>query len=386
MYKQPKYEELLFHYLSGDVSDKQRKDIFNWINESDENKAYFNEIRAQYLIMVQVSKVDLITRTDFNEVLKRINRRKIIWRGACSVAASVAILFFSFTFLFSDKPNLEYQNTSITDLINVKPGGTEAILQLSSGEEVEVNKYSDEIIKDGEDTDIEVDKKGVISYKKTDKQSKQLQYNTLIVPKGGEYTIALADGTVVKLNSHSKLKYPVEFIGSERKVFLEGEAYFDVAHNADLPFLVNINNINIKVLGTSFNVNSYDNSFVETVLVEGKVEINVNNKNKVLLPNHKAIVSDNEVFVEEVDVDPYIAWTRGDFVFYNEPLDKIMNKLSLWYNIEVIYSLDEIKDYKLTGEMQRSAEIADVLYFFEKSLDLKFEIQDKQIIISKLRI
>lgn len=384
MFKEPKYEELLFHYLSGDVSDKQKKDIYDWINQSEENRAYFNEIRTKYLIMVQISKVDLITRTNFGEVLNKINSRKNLRRVSFSVTAFVFLLFFSVTFLMNNRNEPFIKEALVSNVVNVKPGTTEAILQLSTGEEIEVNKLSGEIIKDGLDVDIKVDKDGVISYNNQTKELKQIQYNTLFVPKGGEYTISLSDGTIVKLNSYSKLKYPVEFIGDERKVYLEGEAFFDVSHNKNKPFFVEVNNVTIKVLGTSFNINSNSANVIETVLVEGKVELTVDNSKEFLLPNNRAIVSDNNISIDIVDVEPYIAWTRGEFVFYNESLYTIMNKLSLWYNFDVVYIQDEVMDYKLTGEMQRCSEIQDVLYFFEKSSDLKFEINNNQILVSKL--
>ncbi|MEG0519159.1 MAG: FecR domain-containing protein [Bacteroidales bacterium] len=405
MYKLPENEELLFNYLSGCASDREKQAIYEWINQSGENKAYFNKVKADYILMVEASRANLISKNDVTSLLDRIKRRR---RTRMTIAAAVS---FSFVLFFSITLSFNYFNPKPPDSISevqpepvqIRPGSNAAILQLSTGEQIDVKNVGNQIV-DGSGTKIKIDESGKISYhaNKAGKRNQsvvankraahdqsafgasvEIKYNKLIIPRGGEYMIKLADGTQVWLNSASELRYPVEFTGSARTVYLKGEAYFNVAHDKAHPFVVCVDKVSLKVLGTSFNVNTQSAGIVETVLVEGRVEVNGNGAKAILKPNERGIVKEGgkAIAVDAVDVKPFVAWKNGDFVFHGESLGAIMNKLSLWYNVDVNFKSEAVKQIKLSGEMTRSSQIGDILYFFEKASNVKFAIKEGAITV-----
>lgn len=392
MYRLPENEELLFHYLSGDISDQQKQSIYEWLNQSKENKEYFDKVRADYILMVQASRANLITKNDFSSLKERIKRRRKVRLSLAATTLSLLLLFY-FTIPF---PRSE-DSTDLKEMAaiaqreepaTIRPGSTAAVLQLSTGEQIDI-KEAGNLIKDDNGTEIKINEEGEISYspdKAADgKAGGEVKYNKLIVPRGGEYMLKLSDGTQVWLNSASELTYPVEFNGKDRTVFLKGEAYFDVAKNEEHPFIVCVNEVHLKVLGTSFNVNTHTANSVEAVLVEGSIEVRNKAGKKVLKPNERGVVrGDNSIEVDQVDVMPFIAWKNGDFVFHNESLENIMTKLSLWYNVDIQFRTDGAKGLKLSGEMTRSSQIYDILYFLEKTSNIKFTIKENAIIVNEI--
>lgn len=392
MYKLPENEELLLHYLSGLASDEEKKTIFEWINLSKENKEYFDKVKADYILMVQASRANLISENNFTSILDRIKKRR---RMRLTIAAAVSlslVLFFGIS--------LSLQTDSSTDVLSlqavavaetsIRPGSQTAILELSSGEQIDLSTTGNQL-KDGSGTAIKIDEAGEISYhaaaKSTSSQAaaKILKYNKLTIPRGGEYMIKLSDGTQVWLNSDSELRYPVEFHGDSRTVYLKGEAYFDVAKDASRPFRVNVGEVHLTVLGTSFNVNTHNANSIETVLVSGSVEVDSKSARRVLKPNERGLVQQgsSKIAVDVVDVQPFIAWKNGDFVFHRETLGDIMNKLSRWYNVEVEFRSGDLRGIKLSGEMSREAQIYDLLYFFEKISDVKFTVKEGTVIVNE---
>lgn len=180
-----------------------------------------------------------------------------------------------------------------------------------------------------------------------------------------------------------ELGYPTNFNAGERVVYVRGEAYFDVVKMKDKPFIVKVEQMSVNVLGTKFNISTRVENIVQTVLVEGKVSLESKDKQVVLRPNQKAdFDSGSEDWtIENVDVSSYVAWKDGNFVFDNKSLEYIMNKLSLWYDVDVRYSDERVKSVKLSGDMKRYKNIQELLYFFERISDVRFVIKGKQITV-----
>lgn len=238
-------------------------------------------------------------------------------------------------------------------------------------------------------TALQVSENGQIAYHsgKDDKVAEEKGedvMNRLLVPRGGEFSLTLADGTCVWLNAETELLYPVRFNGKQRVVQLKGEAYFKVAKNQDMPFLVQVGDVAVKVYGTEFNMNTYDG--VETVLVTGAVSMNQGNREVMLKPNQKGVFdpSKGEILVENVNVLPYVAWKNGDFIFQNESLGSIMDKLSRWYGLEVFYQNGELRDVRLSGNLKRYKDVKELFHSFEKISDTHFKVQGNTVFISKL--
>lgn len=210
--------------------------------------------------------------------------------------------------------------------------------------------------------------------------------NNLTVPKGGQYQIILPDGTKVWLNAASTLKYPNQFNHTERKVELQGEAFFEVIRNPNQPFIVLANNKSITVLGTSFNVNSYnDESSTTTTLVEGKVKIEntatTGKINKVILiPGEQASFSNANFTVTPVITEDYTSWKDGQFTFNNLPLKTITRQIERWFDVKFIYQTDP-KDVKLWGSIFRDTNFSTILNVLEINTSFKYEIKGRKIIV-----
>lgn len=208
--------------------------------------------------------------------------------------------------------------------------------------------------------------------------------NRLLVPRGGEFNLTLSDGTRVWLNAETELLYPVRFTGEQRIVYLKGEAYFEVTKNQKMPFLVQVEEVSVKVYGTEFNMNTYDG--VETVLVTGSVSMNQGDREVLLKPNQKGLFDPikREILVEDVDILPYVAWKNGDFIFRNESLGSIMDKLSRWYGLEIFYQNGDLRDVRLSGNLKRYKDVRELFHSFEKISDTHFKIQGNTVFISRL--
>jgi len=267
------------------------------------------------------------------------------------------------------------------------PGGRKAILTFSSGKKV--------ILDNGQDSLIS--KSGNLSISNTHKQelvyvsatgndhveiSKPLM-NVLSTPRGGEYQVTLADGTRVWLNCASSLSYPEEFAGNERHVTLSGEAYFEVAKDKSKPFFVNVNNVEIKVLGTHFNVAAYkDDHNITATLLEGSVQFSKKGRMVLLKPGEQAVVNDDasDIRVSAVDVTQAMAWKNGYFIFNNDDIKSVMEKVSRWYDVDVKYQGD-FKNQRFGGTYYRSKHIAELLHYFEKIGNVRFRIEGRRIIV-----
>ncbi|RZL44345.1 MAG: FecR family protein, partial [Pedobacter sp.] len=212
----------------------------------------------------------------------------------------------------------------------------------------------------------------------------KILFNTIETPKGGQYQINLPDGSLVWLNAASKLTFPTRFIGSERKVNLSGEGYFEITKNKKMPFKVVTALQEVEVLGTHFNINSYtDEANTKTTLVEGSVKVKLLNEQQssVLKPGEQAVNTSNKLKIDEVDVEAVIAWKNGYFRFDDEELESIMHKVERWYNVDVVYNNEKMKSEKLGGITTRFSEVGDLLKMLELTGKVKFKIERQKILV-----
>jgi ferric-dicitrate binding protein FerR (iron transport regulator) len=231
-------------------------------------------------------------------------------------------------------------------------------------------------------------KDGKLVYKENGK-AKSVLYNTLSTEKGQIYGMVLGDGTKVWLNSQSSIRYPVHFKGSERKVEITGEAYFDVTHNAAMPFHVLINGIDMQVLGTEFNVNGYnDEPEIKTTLLEGRVKVSKGNSVKILSPEQQATYNKETQQldkVENVDVKEVVAWKNGYFQFKDADWQTLLRQIVRWYDVEVAFN-GPIPQRKISGKIPRNSNLSQVLEALEtiesfKDNQVHFKLEGKRIIV-----
>ena len=266
----------------------------------------------------------------------------------------------------------------------ILPAQGVAVLQLSDGREVALSSTT--VIKEQEGVIIENDSSKVLNYTLTTVKSEPL-YNTITVPAGGEFSVLLSDGSSVHSNSCSSLTYPVPFMGDVREVKLSGEAYFDVT-KSDRPFIVKMEDIDVRVLGTSFNLSGYTtDQNVSVTLVSGKVAIRDHQLQRDfnVTPGMRFEYNreSQQVKMWEVDPELYISWMKGKFRFEDMRLEDIMVTLNRWYDCTITYSDNTLRDLRFTGAAEKDRPASYLLELIEMITEVKFQIDGKHILITR---
>ena len=381
-------ERLIVKFLSNQASSVELDALAAWL-EDEENLAEFKAyVKVNYAVNYNLNQFNVNSIKEIlesliaeqNKVVKLNAYKKYAKYAAAAVVTGllVAVYFFKDSFNTPNVVEPVIVNTSI------HPGTNKAILTLEDGTGVVLEKGG-EFVKGNVQSDGEK-----IVYKDANSNSNKTQYNYLTIPRGGQFFLTLEDGTNVWLNSESKLKYPVAFTdGKTRTVeLLYGEAYFEVSPSTKHKgsrFTVTNNNHEIEVLGTKFNVKAYnDEPNTETTLVEGKVSINYQSENYLLLPNQQSSLNrnSNSISFREVDVYQEISWVKGVFSFDNKSLKEIMKVLSRWYDFNVVFKSKSVENELFVGVLGKNEKIEDILSNI-KSLGIinSFEFEGKKIII-----
>lgn len=264
------------------------------------------------------------------------------------------------------------------------------ILRTSDNNSKEIVQDTEDVITGTDGAIIAAQHQNRIVYKSKDLFT-SLVYNEIEVPRGKTFEIVLSDGTLVHLNSDSSLKFPVGFVdGEKRKVFLKGEAYFEVAKDEANEFVVVSNAMDVKVLGTHFNVSSYEDENAFAVLVEGSVVVQPQYRggemgvSKIMKPGQKADVKEDTVVINEVDVTNYLAWRNGNLVFNNESFKNIIEKIERRYNVSIDNRYQELGPVKFRGAFENET-IEDLLNTFKESAGFDYVIIDNRIVIKKIK-
>ena len=327
------------------------------------------------------------------------NKPKVIYRWFRVAAAASVVLFLSLGIYFF----FPMQENGGQLSHDIQPGGNKAILKLADGTTLVLDTLNSgkiaeqknaEIVKleDGKLLFAEGISSGDSSFREVASETPSFAdpSNVLSTPRGGQYQLTLSDGTKVWLNSNSSIFFPATFIGKERRVNIQGECYFEVAKNDQMPFIVNVNNkTEVKVLGTHFNISAYeDEPTIKTTLLEGSVQLlslqpgEQENIPLTLKPGQQAILeADGNITLIQVNTALYAAWKDGRLAFKDEALEEILKRMSRWYDFEVVYADASVKALCFTGNIERKAEIQDVLTLLEKTKRVKFIIEHKTITI-----
>ena len=380
--------ELLMAVLSGDLPESD-PEFAAWLTKSDQNKELYLSLKNPESGLLQTSDKDRMYRAIADKLTlpsaqvkpRSIKLRKNLYT-MMKYASIIVLLAISTTVVLWINHSNNDRDMYSQNII--KPGGKKARLTIGSGETFDLTTDFNIDNKDGNNIVNHASQE--LNYEQT-KEGKKIEFHTLEVPKGGEYELKLSDGTRILLNSESKITYPSFFTGEERKVELVGEAYFEVT-KSQAPFIVRTKEMDVRVLGTSFNVSAYgDDDRVNTTLVSGKVQVLSHSGAAVydLAPGYNLTFdkSTKRVNTEKVDTEIYTAWTRGEFLFYNQDLDKILTQLSRWYDFEVEYKDDSIRKMRFTGGAEKKQSINYLLTKIEMITNLKFKEDGKRIVIHK---
>ena len=269
----------------------------------------------------------------------------------------------------------------------IKPGRLQAELRLGTGVRLALNEHQGVYSSENAGVEIVNDTvTGKVSYHVNETgMEDSLVFNTLIVPKGGEYSLELPDGTVVWVNSESALRFPEKFTSNRREVFLEGEAYFEVKKDANRPFYVHTEAGKVRVLGTAFNVCAYSNDrFWQTTLVEGSVMINQEEKEVLLKPNeqYQIDVRTGKAGLREVLPELYTSWRDGKFYFKAYTFEELVEKLERWYDFKMFYMNEEIKTRRFSGVVNKYQPLEEMFKFLQMTSDVQFNVKGNVVTAS----
>lgn len=376
---------LILGHWAGKLSEPEKKELDNWLEQSEKHRIYFQKWCDDERQDELLSKIGCYDPGEgWQQVVRKRNMRRNR-RWWLVAAASVAILFGGLAvYRYSKIPvslPLASEETSIY------PGKRMARLITPSGETVLLDTLRQTEI---QQMKLHNDQgRVVIQAACGDANGDQPVYHCLEVPRGGEFSFLLPDSTTVFLNAESRLRFPDRFVpGSERIVYLSGEAYFDVKRDPRSPFLVCLEHSAVKVTGTSFNVKAYpDDTNEATTLISGTVSMGIGTTEQwlVLKPGEQGCydATRKTLLQQTVDVNYYTAWKDGVFAFYRQPLEEVMKTLGRWYLFDTHYQNEALKSILYTGKINRHASIREVLHTFELMDELTFDIKGKEVIVRR---
>lgn len=384
--QQERLSDLLTRYFKGNMAEAEAEELSSYLKDD-----HYNDVIRQILTglsaEVAPAAVDVADMQRLIRNVKEVSGNNIKRLSFTRIAAAAAVLLMlGIGGYFLLTPPAEKQIAVKRYNNDVQPGGNKAMLTLSDGSTISLEDAQQGSLAQQGGSQVVKSADGALAYNKNGEQGETIQYNTLTTPLGGQYRITLPDGTSVWLNAGSSLRYPTAFIGKDRKVELKGEGYFEVAKNADMPFFVTLaNGVEVRVLGTHFNVNAYsDEKNITTTLVEGAVLVKNNEIANVLQPGQQSVAGqyDNSLkLLKNVDIAAVTAWKEGVFRFNDADIETVMKQLSRWYDIEIVYEGSPIKEY-FNGTIPRNVPVSKVLELLELTGLVHFKIEGKRIIVT----
>jgi len=383
--KKQHFLHILKKYRQGKATEEEQRflEAYYDLFESESGMEDLNEEEKERLkqgikndIQEQIVKKELRTAK-----VRKIHSLRKIAAVLLFLLVSGAVFYLFHTKNSTFEPSVAENNG--TQQEEIHPGGNKAILTLANGQKIVLDSSSQKTFSSQSYINMSRDS-GILVYTSAQKETKQTRYNTITTPYGGKYKVVLSDGTKVWLNAGSSLHYPIAFNGNKRKVTLTGEGYFEVAQNKNKPFVVKAEGLQVKVLGTHFNINAYpENKEVKTTLAEGSVLVSKGKDSKQLSPGEQAGWNrDNRRFsVSKVNVREMLAWKNDLFYFDNTNIKSIMQQLARWYNVQVRYNMKEVDKKNFSGVMSRYTDIKEILKRMELTGTIHFEVEGKKVIV-----
>lgn len=368
--------KLIARKILGDtLAPEEEAALQAWLSDG-RNAATYEEVKRLDLVsaMLRLEREDYgermvarFRRTQQRRMLRLFLRRASVWAG---VAAVVALLFLAVPRSARRLAGDSTQQTAMT----IVPGEPKAILTLADGQQIDVT-----------DGDHRVVDRLLDSVSTALADTVAMRYNTLSIPRGGEFRYELADGTHVWLNAESELRFPETFGGGERRVYVKGEVFFDVAHDEAHPFVVSTGRGDVRVLGTRFNLTDYAGTPLAATLVEGRIRFHTpDGRDYDVRPSQQLTFDEagGTVDVQTVDVSVYTAWVDHQFVFRNQSLEDILTTLSRWYDFHPVFADDSLRGIRLSGRLYRGDDIRVLLNSYERAAGIRFVIRGENILVT----
>lgn len=371
-----RYEELARKWMNGSITPAEEEEYAHWYNQDDgqplEVPTSFADGRA-----TQQLRIWRAIQTRLAPV-RHISR---IWLRAASVAAILLLAGGGYWYLHKkSSPSLV---VNVAENNDIRPGTTKAVLTLANGQKIVLDSATMGLLATQGNTRIS-SQSGGLTYQGQGSTTSSM-YNTLSTSRGEQFPLTLSDGTRIWLNSASSIRFPVAFTEPERTVEITGEAYFEVAHDVTKPFIVRkvSDHTSVRVLGTHFNVNSYDDeAALKVTLMEGSVKVSKGNITGLLHPGQQASLprsKDGQLHITQVDTEDVMAWKNGYFSFNQADLTTVMRQLARWYDVKIVYQ-GEPPTMKFWGGIARNSNLSQVLKVLEES-NIHFRVQGKTLTV-----
>lgn len=381
----PRLKYLYNQYLNDQCSPAELEELKQLLRQA-ENEEGLKAVMEDAWYEIDEAGLQAMPAERAESIFKKASKKKNNNRWWMRAAAAVIILLSGWSigaYVQKKQSTSQFANSNITAQ-RIEPGSNKATLQLANGKQIILND-----IPTGKDVQVAGMKiiktaAGKVIYQ-VDQHESSEAINTITTPRGGEHEIVLADGSKVWLNASSSLRFPVAFNKNNRTVELNGEAYFEIAKDASKPFSVNANGTTIAVLGTSFNINAYnDNPTVTATLLDGSVKFKKAGKEVLLTPGQQGIVFNNgsDIKVAAADIEKVMGWKNGYFVFRDENIAEIMKQVSRWYNVDIEFDGD-LSDREFGGTVSRYKNITELLDNMQLTKTIHYKIDGKKVIIMK---
>lgn len=368
-----------------DISIKQFRDFIS--NSQQFNKQQFIEtIKKDNVLKQDLNQLkDLCDLADIQPDRNRIwwqvqtfiknkkKKKRIRWSIAATIITSIISIGL-----------WKYLTTEKTTFPSLSSDSKEVQLIMADGSTINIGKITQDTLIQSTTNQIKISPQGELAYS-GDSPKGQLLYHTIYVPRGNEYHMVLSEQTEIWLNSESELRFPINFEGHERKVYLKGEAFFKVTKDTLRPFRVNTGKMEIEVLGTSFDIKAYQGTDPLAILVQGSIQVkdSATGKTCILSPGYQAILRNNQLDTCRINTEEATAWKEGRFVFRDMPLAQLTQELERWFDIEIFFENNHLREHRFTGVIKRYNKIEDIGALIEETANVKFHIQGRNVIIQQ---
>jgi len=383
--------DLLNRYSSGNCTVEEQQLVEAWYQElvntgeleyeEGEKESIQEAIETGLLQSISTGEEPYAEYPEYTPV-RRMHRT---WWAAAAILVCLSGTVF---YLLNKRASTDLAKAESIVKNDVEPGSNKAVLTLSDGKTILLDDAANGVVAQEGNAKVVKSGDGKLVYSSDNSSGEgPLSYNTLATPRKGQYQLRLPDGTKVWLNAESSIHYPTGFRGKERRVQITGEAYFEVTHDKEMPFVVERGDMQVEVLGTHFDVNAYnDEGDIKTTLLVGKVKVTKTTANVqqsfILKPGEQAVIpNSNKIQVQKADVDNVVAWKNGLFHFESADIKTVMRQLARWYDVDVVYEGAAVKNDPLFVEISRNTRLSDVLKVLQESGSAKFSIQGRKIIV-----
>lgn len=377
--------DLILRYRENALSPAESEELERWLAMSPSHRQQLEQLNDQeFLQQKYQQELSIDTAAAYSVFFKRIARERPRKIRKWYIGTAVAALCLIALGVYWCWPETESSELAVENAV-IPAGSNEAVLTLANGRQFHLQGTITTSIRQ-EDGSVANVSAASLEYKADSSLCEIPLYNSLYVPRKGEFVLVLSDGTRIWLNSESTVEYPTSFLPGQRKIRLQGEAYFQVTPDHTSPFIIETGEVQIQVLGTSFNLRAYeDEKVVQTTLTEGKVRMSSGKRQMILAPDEQGCIDTEtgNMAKKTVDVQIYTGWKDGRFIFEGQTLEEIMRTLARWYDVDVVFQSDKVRNIKFTGNLKRYDDFGQIVSMLELACPAKFIISGTTIHISE---